>query len=215
MAHKRAVKKAKKPNKLDYNLVPEPESTPVFAALPKELEAAMQKLPLTLGRMEATLMAWSGMGSPKTGGQSKAESAFRSALSEYVSIEDILNRELPSGQLAFRLLDTENPLPHILKQLRNLQVHLVASRMSDHTISLWLKHVPGAEPVDVTRWVICDLTAAQLLELDAFQKGYYTEAQATEMVNWLNERQTLFGIGDIIYRGVVEAAERIVATYLT
>jgi hypothetical protein len=35
------------------------------------------------------------------------------------------------------------------------------------------------------------------------------------MVNWINARQTLFGIGDIIHRGIIEAAERVMATYLT
>jgi hypothetical protein len=210
MAHKSAAKKAKKLNKLDYSLIPEPEFTPTFMVLPQELEKALQKLPRTLERMDATLWACHELG----GGRSKSESAFRTALSEYASIEDILNRELSPGQPVFRLSDTENPLPHIMKQLRNLQVHLIASKMSDHTISLWLKNVPGAEPVDITCWIIGDITDAQLLDLDAFQKGYYTKSQATEMVNWINERQTLFGIGDIIYRGVVEAAERIVSVYL-
>jgi hypothetical protein len=34
------------------------------------------------------------------------------------------------------------------------------------------------------------------------------------MVNWIKARQEVFGIRDIIYRGVEEAAERIVSTYL-
>lgn len=218
MANKSATKKAKKKsNKLDYSLVPEPEFTPTFMHLPKELEEAMRPCLRTLERMQAALSSARGMDSIKPEGdhsRSRAESAFRSALIDYVSIEDILKRELPAVQPPFKLFDTENPLPHILKQLRNLQVHLVASKMSERAISLHLRNVPGAEPVDVTVWTISDLTDSQLLELDAFKEGYYTPAQATEMVNWLNTRQTLFGIGDIIYRGVIEAAERITATYL-
>lgn len=34
------------------------------------------------------------------------------------------------------------------------------------------------------------------------------------MVTWLTTRQSNFGIHDLIHRGLVEAAERIVTTYL-
>ena len=33
------------------------------------------------------------------------------------------------------------------------------------------------------------------------------------MANWVNTRQTQFGIHDTIHRGLAEAAERIVASY--
>jgi hypothetical protein len=95
-----------------------------------------------------------------------------------------------------------------------LQVHLVTNELAKQTISLVLKNVPGAEPVDITIWTIRDLTDAQFNELDAFKKQkHYTPAQATEMADWINTRQTQFGIHDLIHRGLVEAAERIVATY--
>lgn len=101
MANKRATKKAKKKsNKLDYSLVPEPEFTPTFRHLPKELEEAMRPCPRTLERMQAALSSTRGMDSIKPEGdhsKSKAESAFRSALIDYVSIEDILKRELTRG----------------------------------------------------------------------------------------------------------------------
>lgn len=205
-------------NRLDYSLAPEPEFTYTFTDLyPTELEEALRNLPRTHDRIHAALTACAAMKNSEPGSdraRRKAEAAFRSALTEYVAIEDTLNRELPAGKPRFRLHDTQNPLPHVLELLRHLQIHGMANELSDITISLWLKNVPGAEPVDVSAWVISDLADAQLLKLDAFADGYYTPAQATEMVNWVKTRQVKFGIGDIIHRGILETAERIVKTYL-
>jgi hypothetical protein len=162
MTNRRAAKKGRgRANRLDYGLLPEPESTPTFTSLPEELEAAMQRLPRTLRRMEAALSSAREIDSFREGGaraQRRAESAFRSALTEYIAIEDTFKRERPAGTPPFRLLDTTNPLPHILRLLRHLQTHHTASELSGITISLWLKNVPGAEPQDVPVRVISDLT---------------------------------------------------------
>jgi hypothetical protein len=164
----------KKVNKLDYKLVPEPDSTPTFTDLPPDLMAAMRKLPRTLGRMEAALRSVYEMDNFKSGdagAQSRAEGQFRNALVEYVAIEDTLNHELSPLQPKFKLFDTENPLPHILRLLRHAQTHRTANEMSSITISLWLKLVPGAQPVDKVVWVIKDLTDAQFRNLDSFKWG--------------------------------------------
>jgi hypothetical protein len=219
MAYRGVSKRGRKrANRLNYNLAPEPEFTYTFTALyPPEFEEELQKLPRTHDRIQAALMACAEMDVPKPGSgrtRLKAESAFRNALTEYVAVEDTLNREMPAGKPRFRLHSTQNPLPHVLKLLRHLQTHGMANELSGIIISLWLKNVPGAEPTNVPVWVISDLADARLLELDAFAEGFYTPAQATEMVNWVKTRQGKFGIGDIIHRGILEAAERIVTTYL-
>ena len=205
-------------NKLDFNLIPEYEFTAIFMSLPRDIEAAIRQFPRTEERINSALTFCAQVMNcdpdkiPEAA--RKAGGYFRAALAEYASIEDAFNPERPAGTPEFRLHNTRNPLPHILKQLRHLQVHLVANELAKQTISLVLKNLPGAEPVDVTIWTISDLTDAQFNELDAFKKyKRYTPAQATEMVNWINTRQPQFGIHDLIHRGLVEAAERIVATY--
>lgn len=188
--------------------------------LEKEIKNAIDKFPNTSERIESTLMFCAHLlnCNPKDGQRASmnAGAYFRAALAEYASIEEILNQELPSGKPRFRLLETDNPLPHILKQLRNLQFHLVASKISDSMIALWLKLVPSSEPVDVSIWTISDLTERQFKRLQAFsrsRKGYYNQNQAVEMVQWVNTNQMKFGIHAVIYRGVREAAQRIVTTY--
>ena len=205
-------------NKLDFNLIPEYESTAIFMSLPRDLEAAVRQFPRTEERINSALAFCAQVMNCDPDKVSEAARRaggyFRAALAEYASIEDAFNRERPRGTPEFKLHETRNPLPHILKQLRHLQVHLVANELAKRTISLVMKNVPGAEPVDVTIWTISDLTDAQFNNLDSFKKyKHYTAAQATEMVNWINTRQAQFGIHDIIHRGLVEAAERIVTTY--
>ncbi len=203
---------------LDFSLIPDFEFTATFMCLPQDLEEAMKKFPETEERFAGALMFCGHLGgcdpekSPRAA--MRAGAYFRAALAEYASIEDTFNRERPANTPEFKLHDTRNPLPHILKQLRHLQIHLVTTGMSDFKTSLWLKNVPGAEPVEVALWAIKDITAAQFNRLKAFKKGHYTAAQATEMADWISTRQTTFGIHDIIHRGLVEAAERITATYL-
>lgn len=220
MADRRALGRrgGRRANRLDYGLAPEPDFTYTFPDLhPEEVEGELRKLPRTHDRVHGALTACAAMKNSKPGGahaRRRAETAFRSALTEYVAIEDTLNRELPAGGRRFRLHDTRNPLPHVLELLRHLQTHGMANELSEITVSLWLKNVPGAEPVEVPAWVISDLADAQLLELNAFADGYYTRAQATEMVDWVKTRQAKFGIGDVIHRGILETAERIVKTYL-
>lgn len=206
-------------NNLDFNLIPEYDFTAIFMKLPNALEAAISKFPQTEERIDGALMFCAHVMNcrdpEKVPAPARRTGAyFRAALAEYASIEEAFNRERPAGTPEFKLLDTENPVPHILKQLRNMQIHLVASKMSPQTVSLIMKNHPGAEPVDVTIWTIKDLTAAQFNDLNAFRRGHYTPAQAAEMVTWLTTRQSAFGIHDLIHRGLVEAAERIVATYL-
>jgi hypothetical protein len=187
--------------------------------LPQDLEEAMKKFPETEERFAGALMFCGHLRgcdpekSPRAA--TRAGAYFRASLAEYASIEETFNRERPANTPEFKLHDTRNPLPHVLKQLRHLQIHLVTTGMSDFKTSLLLKNVPGAEPVEVTIWAISDLTDAQFNELDAFKKyKHYTPAQATEMADWISTRQSTFGIADIIHRGLVEAAERITATYL-
>ena len=204
---------------LNFTLLPEFEFTATFMCLPQNLEDALLRFPETSERVESSLMFCSNLTycDPKKDSCAalKAGRYFRAALAEYHSIEEAFNRERPDGSPSFHLYSTENPLPHILEQLRHLQVHLTINEMSDRQVSLWLKNVPEAQPVDVRIWTISDLTDTQLKSLRAFRnEKHYTATQATEMVHWVNTRQTDFGIHDLIHRGLVEVAERIVAIYL-
>jgi hypothetical protein len=213
------IKKENKVRPINFNLLPEFEFTATFMCLPQNLEGALVRFPETLERIESSLMFCSKLTycDPKQDRRAgmKAGRYFRAALAEYVSIEEAFNRERPSDTSEFNLDSTENPLPHILEQLRHLQVHLTTSEMSDRRVSLWLKNVPGSKPVDIRIWTISDLTDSQLTSLHAFKnEKHYTATQATEMVNWLNARQTDFGIHDLVHRGLVEIAERIAAIYL-
>lgn len=205
-------------NKLDFNLIPAYESTSPFMMLPRGIESAIKRFPETEERIDGALMFCAHIMNcePEStpNAARRAGAYFRAALGEYASIEEAFNRERPRSTPKFRLRGTENPVPHILKQLRNVQVHLAASKMSERVIALIMKNYPDAEPVNVTIWTMNDLTDAHLKRLRAFKEGHYNRAQGTQMVNWINTRQTQFGIHDIVHRGLLEAAERIVKTYL-
>lgn len=204
------------PNVLDVSRAPPPESTPTFLSLPSEWETVLGRhLPETLARLDGALHLAFLMSQEANapGGRARAATFFRSALVEFVSVADMAHAESagrPELQ-KFYVTGTSHPAPHALWLLRNVQVHLASSRLADSTRSLWLRHVPDAQPVDVDVWLVQDLAVAQLRELRAVNEQHqYTEDQLAELVTWFNTAQALFGVHDVVYRGVEEVARRLV-----
>lgn len=200
---------------LQFTPLPDNEWTPTFMSLPLELEDRMKHAPLTLERLNGCLylafLATSVDANSKYSAV-RAGACFRGALAEYASVYDMAKLEFSNQERRINLQETENPLPHILKLLRHLQVHFVSTPVKDKTVSLWLKKMPDAKPVDCIVWYIEDLTPNQFLGLRAFKakSPFYSPEQAELMIEWLKAAQAKFGIADVIWRGVVEIAERLV-----
>ncbi|WP_447926815.1 hypothetical protein [Vreelandella sp. EE27] len=196
-------------NSLKFDAL-EPESYEVFFSLDEATEKSLSEYPETLSRARGALHFAHLLRSAEEGdGREKmAGSYLRASLAEYVAIDEMAKIELQDE--GFFLLDTDWPLPHVLKILRNFQMHIGTTKVTQENMQiLYLE-----EPFTLGKWVVTDIHTGNLLNLHAFQASkkkppIYSEETATKMVQWLNDAQATFGFPDLIYRGVMDACNRI------
>lgn len=188
------------------------DTTATFFSLDDDDRAKLATMPGTLERLEGALHFAYGLSTPEGHHRERlAGSFFRAALAEYVSLDEIARIERPTPR--FSILATDLPLPHILKALRNLQIHLRTTPLRADRMWLHLRLVKGEQPVEVARWCVADLTADHLMELDAFTGANpkYTREQAGKLVAWFHAAQSLFGFPDLVWRAVRDALDRLSA----
>ncbi len=141
------------------------------------------------------------------------EAFVRASLCEFVSMEDTIKRDAPHKSPPM-ITDSRNPLVHMIRLLRNLEVHLHTSTLQSDNLDVQLadaqkQAVPGTGHT-ITRWVTDPLTYADLSRLRDIEK-HYSRAALQRLVDWYNSAQVRWGLPDLIYRAVLKYAEEIVA----
>ncbi len=186
-----------------------PSSYAAFFSLGDEWKSALSAFPETLSRIEGALhfahrLRIAGEGGPE---ERFAGSYLRASLAEYVAIEEMAKVEFGND---FSLLNTRCPLPHILKILRNYQMHIGTTKVSEENMEVLYR---GAT-FELGKWVVMDIESGHLLDLRAFKErgrkpAMYSEKTAEKMVDWLNESQGTFGFPDLIYRAAMDVCNRL------
>ncbi len=196
----------------------------MFVSLPIELEEPINKLPETSARIEGALkFCWYISGDEKIlhAEEPKAtrrrESFFRASLAEYVSIEDTLKRDLVKlnkvkiTDKTYRITDSKNPMLHIVRELRNLEIHLSSSQLSENKKDVVWCWKNEEHQHQKTIWTVNDFTVEKFKNLR--NAKYYSDKDIKEMVKWLNEAQNDWGIENIIFRSICETTSNIVKIY--
>ena len=113
----------------------------VCASLNKKVQNKLHKFPQTYSRAECAMsFCWFISGGKDTlfhddlNRRNRLREGFlRAALAEFVSMEETLIRDLDntnSTKTAIKINNSSNPLLHILRELRNLEIHLNSSTLS-------------------------------------------------------------------------------------
>lgn len=193
---------------LDFNLLPQLDSYRVFLSLGDEIKTALAKLPETLARANG---ACHHCHKVRSDGPIEAkESALRSALAELVSMEESLGRDLNNagiGAAPVKITESQNPLLHIVRELRNLEIHLQTSRLK--SVEKEVTYVGDNYQIDI--WVAGDITESGFMKLRNAKR--YKREDVVKMVDWFNWAQKEWGINQLIYRAVVEYCRMIIKTY--
>ncbi|MBD1925984.1 hypothetical protein H6F74_06760 [Trichocoleus sp. FACHB-90] len=124
---------------LDFSLLPDLKYSVWLYTLGNEIENSLRALPKTLGRAEAAMFFVYQLACSDDSGPRK-EAYLRAALAEFVSMEEMLARDLANlgkSEPILKCIDTKDPLIHIAKALRNLEIHLQSSKMS-HRSLIWM-----------------------------------------------------------------------------
>jgi hypothetical protein len=180
---------------LNFELLPSEESVngrTIWKVLSKEVETLLEKFPETLDRARgAVLFAESACGHE----ESWRDAAYlRVALGEFRSMDEALKRD--TAALNFKktpkLIDSQNPLLHFMKILRDLNFHVKIMQTVKET-----RNASCADhSFDLSIAVITDLTVNDLLATD--NAKYYTKNDFDLMVRWFNKAQLHWGAGHII-----------------
>jgi hypothetical protein len=140
---------------------------------------------------------------------------LRAALAEFVSIEEVLANDLKINNIktkAIKIKDTQNPLFHILKQLRNFNIHIGSSRIgySDPTMVTYGK---GEKSFDAEiEFPIID--NFNIIEFNKLQDAKcFDEIDKEIMVEWFNQYQRVWGVAHLVYVATLMYCDEIIMEY--
>jgi hypothetical protein len=201
-------------HQLDFNLLPNLTWGAILIRIDPDLESPLSLLPQTLARAQGAIRFASRTKSAEEEGLDVQESYLRAALGEYASMEDTLPRDMQQAGIQgrpYRVRDSANPLLHMMRELRNLEIHLRSSRISHSTTSVQYEEhdAPGTwQQLDLNVWWIAPITVQEFMKLD--NARYYRGDDITRMLDWFNDGQKLWGVGELIRRATNACAREIV-----
>ncbi|NTS77110.1 hypothetical protein HR060_09515 [Catenovulum sp. SM1970] len=173
---------------LDFATFPVIEEGSVFWKLPND---ALKVIPDVYEKaVAAQYMLFKMSEEPKSQNvplQISARAHFRASLVEFAGIEEALIR----NGYDFKIRKLPNPALHLLRLLRNYQVHFSSINFGNKDIDI----IWNSENHSINVLVIDNITVQGLSELDAVKryKNYSTE-QLENMVAHFNEQQSKLGV---------------------
>ncbi|WP_404419488.1 hypothetical protein [Marinospirillum sp.] len=131
---------------------------------------------------------------------SASKAYLRASLAEFVSIEDALKLKCPAVYEDFSIVKSSNPLFHIMKLLRDYNIHLGVTTLLESEIPVALEAKPE-EVHDIDTLIVNNLEVNSLMMLR--NSKHYSDSELINMVDCFNIQQRRFGVADLIIRGLV------------
>lgn len=204
-------------HRLDFNNVPDLSYTKAFSVIDASVLDAMTKLPETSERARCAVHFSYRIANQTTEDMFRRQGYMRASLAEFVGMEEALLRDLRKLGVSTPPLKANSgtkPLLHIIRELRNFEIHLHSSPLSPEKKStLWgdFKNPDEAIQLETTIWVIDDLTEARFSKLR--NAGRYDPADVSKLVSWFNSAQKEWGVHDLIQRAAEEFCCEMIAEY--
>ncbi|MHB1084851.1 MAG: hypothetical protein ACYCZA_08420 [Thiobacillus sp.] len=200
---------------LDFSLLPSVSYGRAFMRLDDDVAAGVASLTRLSERASNAIRFayWAGGTSedlrcPEPEVQHLREGCFRAALTEFASMEDVQVLDYKDCGIArtpLKLNETSNPLLHLFRELRNLEVHLRHSELrSVQKNALWgHKDRPDEATKGIQEIWILDGVTPQSFGMLRNAK-HYTSNQIDQMISWLNATQEQWGIQEVFLLAVEE-----------
>jgi hypothetical protein len=188
----------------------------VFLRLDKDVEDGLRIFPEVRDRLLNTLYFY---GCIESDTENRLRGGYlRAALAELVSVEDTLYRLQRRNELrgeVRRLNHSSNSLLHIVRELRNLEIHLRSSTLDSEKRELLWGHVEKPEdatPVSWTIWWLDDLDLQAFEELNNFKR--YDRAAFAKALASFDQAQRQWGISELVLRAIKEYARELYESYI-
>lgn len=219
--------------RLDFTRLPVFVGTPLFCCIDSDIEASLKPLSDTHARIRCASRFLQNFGAsaeqlhvhddellPMWAGY------LRAALMEYAGMEEASRRDLrrlDRGDAAVSILDTRNAMLIVVRELRNLQVHVVQTAFDVTQKQAILRTIVRGRAADALRALgyeensKMDITTIPRADLDQLlgrpPKGIAV-ADFGMAVQWLDEAQNRWGIRDVILASVEEYATVLSRSFL-
>lgn len=202
--------------KLLFDHLPTFERTPLFVSLDEGIDQRLRTLPDTYARCNAALRfnLWGPLKADMLGVReeelvSMQAACFRASLMEFVGMEEALPSEVTS---ALHIRDTRNAMLVVLRELRNIQVHVTQSDFISTkrpAVLRWNQKEHEHELIALT------IPQADLDRLRNKRKiSHYDRADFERAIAWLERAQEHWGIHDVLLQGIWTYARFVVDAHV-
>lgn len=193
---------------------PDFESTSIFCSLERETEEALRNLPNVYQHSVASLRFRQQISHPHLVSDEHREimkvAYLRAALMEFVGMEEVLSFDLEKrekNELPLKIVDTECAMLTLLRELRHLQLHVVTSSfVREHRDAVYLEK-PVVQEIDLVPYK--DLQGIKNLR----NSGRFDDDELNAAIEWLHQAQSVWGIKDVLQRGVQKYADILIDEY--
>lgn len=206
---------------LDFNDVPIFEMSKFFVRLDREVSEAIAGFPQTAERaLCATHFCWRiSFRDDRASDTAVAlrQGYMRASLAEFVGMEEALARDLHRLAIPAKPIKANSgrrPLLHIIRELRNFEIHLHSSPLTEQRQqAIWPAPRKGEEInyVDHHSWIIDDLTENEFSKLK--NAKYYRIDDIRRLVAWFKSAQRKWGVHDLILRAIETFCNDIISRY--
>ena len=135
----------------------------------------------------------------------KSNSAYlRAGLNEFYALEDAARRDFKKYGVisaAPRISDSTNPLVHIMYLLRHSNVHAKVSTTSTKKVDLVSKIGGKEHEIEVAIQYLDQPVLSDVLKCSEAKKFYHYE-DLLRVAEWLQDKQLIFGVGEVFRLGV-------------
>jgi len=205
--------------KLDFEHLPLlDDKRPLLCQLGDHRTITLQKFNNVFERAHCALYFIAKFHSESNGIIKKA--LLRASIAEFVSIEEVVKVDLKINSISANPLlirKTENPLLHIIKQLRNYNIHLGSTILdyTDETTRIFgtkedLANGTGYKYSD-KEVIITNLNISEFNKLKDANK--YCDKDKLCIIDWFNLNQIRWGVGHLIYLAILDYCDRIISFY--
>lgn len=205
---------------LDLALLEGIKAGSLVMALPPGLEKNLSRTPSAAPHFDAILKFLHLVDLGETGLHAKGENlrwrreaCLRAALSEYVSIDNAVRVDAEAQGLREAPVAIRSPHPaiHLVRELRNLELHLSPSRLIQDRRTYLYRWEGMEKSLDSEILLIDDLTIGRLRSLDNVR--HYRLAEFAAAVDWFNREQEAWGVVEVLRVVTTRRAEEVVEAF--
>ena len=206
---------------LDFGLLPPLESAPMCISLRPPLRDDITTLPECWSRADAALrFCWyvsqdaQQLHAEEPRATRLREAFLRACLTEYRAMDEVLPRDLAALGIVtppLKIHELRNPLAHLMKELRNFEIHLASSTLTSAKINVVARWQEKEMEHESTIWVTEPLTIAKFKQLR--NSGHYSDADINTMVDWFNDAQQHWGVHHLAFLAVQGYCQDLVNNY--